>query len=334
LANRLLEVVVPEDKKDQACKVVKEHVEDKVWTSSLSENLISIRLIIHSAKSGELMKELESAFRDVDGFRIFVFPLEASVPRIEEPEEEEPEEEEDKPRFTMLGVSIDELYTDVTEAVGATRVSAILVILASIVAAVGLARNNVAVIIGAMVIAPFLGPNVAISLGTVLGDFTLAIKAVRTLLVALVLGVAVSVSIGIIFNIDPTIHEIVSRTQVDTTDIALALSSGVAGTLAFTTAVLSSLIGVMVAVSLLPPLAVFGMLLGGGHYYACLGALFLFAINIVCINLAGVVTFRLFGVRPKVWWKEDKARAGARNAMILWGTLLAVLCLIIVFGYT
>lgn len=89
----------------------------------------------------------------------------------------------------------------------------------------------------------------------------------------------------------------------------------------------------MVAVALLPPLAVFGMLLGSGSFSASLGAFILFLVNIVCVNLAGVVTFRVFGVRPKVWWKEESARTGARNAMILWGTLLAVICLVILLGY-
>jgi len=111
------------------------------------------------------------------------------------------------------------------------------------------------------------------------------------------------------------------------------LSSGVVGALAFTSAALSSLIGVMVAVALLPPLAVFGMLLGSGSFSASLGAFILFLVNIVCVNLAGVVTFRVFGVRPKVWWKEESARTGTRNAMILWGTLLAVICLVILLGY-
>lgn len=335
MANRLLEVVVSKENEQEACDIIRKHIEDKILTSFVGEDLVSIRLVIHSAESGDVMKELETTFGSFESFRMLVFPLEASVPRIEEPEEEKEEEtkEEDAPRFKILGVSIDELYADVTEAVGTVRNSAIMVILASIVAAVGLARSNVAVIIGAMVIAPFLGPNVAVSLGTVLGDFKLAIKAAKQLSITLVLGVAVSILIGMLFSIDHTVHEIASRTHVDMADIALALSSGVVGAFAFTSAALSSLIGVMVAVALLPPLAVFGMLLGSAHFSASLGALILFIVNIVCVNLAGVVTFRVFGVKPKVWWKEESARTGTRNAMILWGTLLAVLCLIILLGY-
>jgi len=188
----------------------------------VGENLVSIRLVIHSAKSGDLMKELETTFGSSESFRILVFPLEASVPRIEDPEEEKEEETQegkDAPRFKILGVSIDELYADVTEAVGTVQNSAIMGILASIVAAIGLARDNVAVIIGAMVIAPFLGPNVAVSLGTVIGDFKLAIKAAKQLFITLVLGIAVSILIGLIFSIDHTAHEIVSRTHVNMADM-------------------------------------------------------------------------------------------------------------------
>jgi len=337
MANRLLEVVVPKEYEQPAVEIVTEQTDTRVLISYVADESVSIRLIIHSAKSGDLIKKLETAFGTVEGFRILVFPLEATVPRIEEPEEEKNEkdtkDEEETPRFKILGVSIDELHTDVTEAVGTVRNSVILAVLASIVAAVGLARDNVAVIIGAMVIAPLLGPNVAISLGTVLGDFKLTMKAAKQLLITLIIGVAVSVFIGVVFSIDHTVRGIVSRTHVDMADIALALSSGIVGALAFTSAALSSLIGVMVAVALLPPLAVFGMLLGSGHFSACLGAFFLFVVNIVCVNLAGVITFRFFGVRPKVWWKEDKARTGTRNAVLLWSTLLAILCLIIILGY-
>ncbi|GEM_PF-860880 len=74
-------------------------------------------------------------------------------------------------------------------------------------------------------------------------------------------------------------------------DIAIALASGSAGVLAFTTRASSILIGVMVAVALLPPLVAFGLLLGAGHELLAFGALLLLFVNIICINLAGVVTF-------------------------------------------
>jgi hypothetical protein len=90
-------------------------------------------------------------------------------------------------------------------------------------------------------------------------------------------------------------------------DIAVALASGCAGALAFTTGVSATLIGVMVAVALLPPLVTFGLLLGGGNLDLATGALSLFLMNLICVNLAGVATFLVQGIRPASWWEKDQA---------------------------
>lgn len=108
-------------------------------------------------------------------------------------------------------------------------------------------------------------------------------------------------------------------------DIAVALASGAAGALAFMTGVSATLIGVMVAVALLPPLVAFGLLLGGGYPGLAVGALSLFRMNLICVNLAGVPTFLVQGIRPTTWWEKDRASKAMRIAIGLWVTLLAAL---------
>jgi uncharacterized hydrophobic protein (TIGR00341 family) len=134
---------------------------------------------------------------------------------------------------------------------------------------------------------------------------------------------------GFYFETDVTIPEIASRTHAGLSDIILALSSGCAGVLAFTTGALSTLIGVMVAVALLPPLAVCGLLLGAAQFSAAGGAFLLFMTNIICINLAGVVTFLAQGVSPRIWWQTDKARKMAQKAAVLWSLILVSLVAVI-----
>jgi uncharacterized membrane protein len=112
-------------------------------------------------------------------------------------------------------------------------------------------------------------------------------------------------------------------------DIALALAAGAAGALAYTTAAPGALIGVMVAVALLPPTVTFGMLLGSGHMRAALAALLLLLTNLICVNLAGVLAFLVQGVRPRTWWEADRARRAVRNAVALWTILLVVLAALI-----
>jgi uncharacterized membrane protein len=116
---------------------------------------------------------------------------------------------------------------------------------------------------------------------------------------------------------------------VVTGDILLALAAGAAGTLAFTQGLSGAVIGVMVAVALVPPLVVSGMLLGDGHFSSAGGALLLTLANVICINLAGVATFLAQGVRPRSWWEAERARRATLRAILLWLVLLASLSLIV-----
>ena len=201
--------------------------------------------------------------------------------------------------------------------------------LSTIVATIGLHRNNVTIIIGAMVIAPLLGPNMALALGTTLGDLSLLKRAIRTSLAGIAMAVVLSIIIGALTNVDPAVSEIASRTQVGLGDIVVALASGCAGALAFTTGVSAALIGVMVAVALLPPLVTFGLLLGTGHSSFATGALSLFLMNLICVNLASIITFMMQGIHPTTWWEKGAAIKATRIAICLWTFLLAALVALI-----
>jgi uncharacterized membrane protein len=113
----------------------------------------------------------------------------------------------------------------------------------------------------------------------------------------------------------------------------LALAAGSAGALAFTSGVPSVVVGVMVAVALLPPLVVAGLLAGAGHWMPAAGALVLLLTNVTCVNLAGVVTFLLQKVRPRTWWEADRARSSTRLAVAVWILMLAVLLALILLEY-
>ena len=89
----------------------------------------------------------------------------------------------------------------------------------------------------------------------------------------------------------------------------------------------------MVAVALLPPTVVFGLTLGAGEGSLAYGAGMLLATNLICVNLAGVVTFVLQGVRPLTWWEADRAKRSTRVALAIWVTLLAALVVLIVLAW-
>jgi uncharacterized hydrophobic protein (TIGR00341 family) len=330
-----MEIFLPENDDTTIKELFENETTLDYWQEETSSGSVLIKLLISADKTEKILDRLEGKYGGRDGFRVILLHVEATIPRVEEIEDitnsnadetaQDPEEEKDH----QERISREELYADIVDSVKLSKNYLTLVVISSIIATVGLMQNSVAIIIGAMVIAPLLGPNVGLALATTLADFELGKAALRTGLSGLVISLGLSTLAGFIFSIDPTIHEIATRTNVLPTDILVALASGSAGVLAFTSGVATALIGVMVSVALLPPLVVFGLLLGAGHMPEALGALLLVVTNIICLNLAGVTTLFLKGIRPRSWWEADRADKAARFAIGLWSMLLLLLIFIV-----
>jgi uncharacterized hydrophobic protein (TIGR00341 family) len=330
---RLIEMVLPADQVAEAKELLQERPLVDVWYDQLSETQVLIKILVELEQTEELLDSLEKYFSVVEGFRLILLPVAASIPRIEEekPKEEESPSPENQKRQAER-VSREELYTQIADTIKVTRTYYVMVLLSTIVAAIGLMQDNIPVVIGAMVIAPLLGPNMAMALATTLGDKELAKNSLKVTLGGIGAGLALSVLMGIILNVDPTIPAIMARTKIAASEVVLALAAGSAGTLAFTTAVPATLIGVMVAVALLPPLVTLGLLLGSAHFLLAAGALWLLLTNLICINLAGVVTFWLQGVQPLNWWEASIAKRAIRISIIFCGVLLVVLIFLIMLS--
>lgn len=291
------------------------------WREPTLESRVLVRILVTTEKSEAVLDAMERQFGGTNGFRVILLPVEATIPRPAEPEPE--------PKPPARGrVGREELLSDLESGTRVTKVYVAMVVLSTIVAAVGLIRDNIAVLIGAMVIAPLLTPNVALALATTLGDFPLMRKALKTNLVGLATAFALAVAVGLLV---PAVEsdEIRSRLATGPADIILALAAGAAGALAFTTGVPAALVGVMVAVALLPPLVTAGLRLAEGDAAGAGGASVLLMTNVICVNLAAVLTFLLRGVRPRTWWEADKAQRATRKAVLLWGALLVVLALVV-----
>lgn len=226
-------------------------------------------------------------------------------------------------------ISREELYSDVTDISGLSTYYLVMVGLSTVVASVGILRDNPAVIVGAMVIAPLLGPNMALALATTLGDVSLGREAIGSTSAGVAVTLAVSMAWGMVASVDPGGPAILQLTTVGYGELFLALAAGSAGVLSITRGTATALVGVMVAVALLPPLVACGLLLGAGELALAGDAAVLVAANVICVNLAGVVTFLARGVRPRRWWEADRARKATRIAIGLWVLLLVGLVLVI-----
>jgi uncharacterized hydrophobic protein (TIGR00341 family) len=331
---RLLEVILPEQQLRKVEELLKDEPVVEVWYDRISEQQTQLKILATAEETEHLMDLLDQHFAFKTGYRLILLPVAATLPRVEEPpvEEASQAEAEADEKKKKARISREELYDAVKNMARLTRVYLGMVALSTVVAAVGLLNNNVAVIIGAMVIAPLLGPILGQAMGTTLGDVALVRLSFRTNFAGLGLGLGLSILLGLFLEVHPTGAELAARTGIGLGDIAVALASGGAGALAFTAGVSTVLVGVMVAVALVPPLAALGLLLGSGYLLPALGAGLLLITNIICINLAGVVVFWIQGVRPTKWWEEKQAQRATKISILVCVGLLAVLVLAIILS--
>ncbi len=293
------------------------------------KNRKEIKLLLDAEMTEPVLDFIENRYGLQEGFRVIVTPVEAVIPRLEVEEKSEIDEENQKSESEAKRIYREELYDDINSVSSGGRTFILLVILSAFVAAIGLLRANIAIIIGAMVIAPLLGPNMGMALAATLGDSALAKRSLKTIFIGIAVAMAIAMALGWFATVDVTNPEIASRLQVSYADFVLALASGAAGALSFTSGAPGSLIGVMVAVALMPPLMVFGLLVGDGNFQTSLSALLLLVTNVVCVNISGVAMFLYQGVRPNRWWEAKKAKKQTRIAIAVWTILLVVLAILI-----
>lgn len=293
---------------------------------SEEESRCSMRLLVRPEKQQAVLDAVQSALSGSEGWRILIKPVEAVIPRPPELEEQERKSAGTRVR--------EELYQNIEAGGRISRDFVWLVILSTIVATIGLIEDNVAVVIGAMVIAPLLGPNIALAFGAALGDRVLILRALQTNVAGLGLALLLALLIGWLWPANFASKELLARTDVGMDGVVLALASGAAGVLSLTTGLSSALVGVMVAVALLPPTATLGLSLAAGKYHLALGAGLLLLVNVVSVNLAAKLVLIVRGVKPRTWLEKQKARQSMTAYIIFWVVTLVILLLVMQVYHT
>lgn len=337
---RQIEIIIPEKDENNCKDLLNDDSVIHYWQDHSEQSGYVLKVLVDAVHTEQFLDKAENRFQNSEGFRLVMVSVDATLPRIEEEESEEleenakdkePEEPWEKP-LQGVRVSREELYSDISDAVEFNRIYMALVILSTIVAALGILRDNTAVVVGAMVIAPLLGPNVGLALSTTLSDYDLGLKSIKTNVAGVLAALTISIVLGIFMTVDSDLYHIASRTEVHLSDIALALASGAAGVLAYTAGMSTAVIGVMVAVALLPPLVVAGLLLGDMQWDLAYYSILLLSTNIICVNLAGIATFILQGVRPRTWYESQQASKYNKIALSIWFSLVAILAVVIYFA--
>jgi uncharacterized hydrophobic protein (TIGR00341 family) len=146
------------------------------------------------------------------------------------------------------------------------------------------------------------------ALSVTLGDLELGWKSLKTNVLGISISLLLALALGMVMDATLESQQIIIKTNVNAGDIAIALAAGSAGVLAFTRGVPAAIVGVMVAVALLPPLVNVGLLVGAGFTNLAIGSAIITTPNLICINLAGILTFLIQGIRPRSWWEAEKAK--------------------------
>lgn len=323
---RLIEIIADQGHTDTLTGIADQHeITDYWWGSPADDGRRSFRMLVSDDVRQAVIDAVQNILSASENARIVVLSVDAVLPN-------------DPDVSPSASATREELYNQISKGARIDSNFVLLTVLSTLVAAIGLIEDNVAVVIGAMVIAPLLGPIIALAFASTLGDAKLTAKALKTALLGLCVAFTLSVAIGFAWPVDiargemlMASTEIVARTNVGLDGAVLALAAGAAAVLSLTTGLSSALVGVMVAVALLPPAATMGLLVGAGYFQLALGATMLLAVNVICVIVAAKLVFLAKGVRPRTWYQRQQARQSTAVSIAFW---VALLLLVLLTVYT
>jgi len=231
-------------------------------------------------------------------------------------------------------IAREELESRAKDLLSNTSTYVVLTLVSAVIATAGMLLDSPATVVGSMVIAPLIGPSMAASVGTVINDRGLFQRGVKMqvlgILVAIGSAALFALMVRYLFLVPPgidilEISEINERATPNFLVLAIALGAGVAGILSLVTGVSTALVGVMIAVALIPPAAAVGLGIAFGIPRLALGAGVLVTVNVLSINLASLVALWFEGYRPERWLQIGAARGALLRQVAVLAVTIAVL---------
>ena len=191
-------------------------------------------------------------------------------------------------------------------------------IFAIFLASLGLNTNSTAVIIGAMLVSPLMGPIMGFGLGLGIADFDLVKRSLRNYLTATLFSVVTATIYFLISPINEAQSELLARTSPTIYDVLIAFFGGLAGIVAGSTKLKGNVIpGVAIATALMPPLCTAGFGLATGNLSYFLGAFYLYFINTVFISLSTYIVVRMLKYKNKEILDKKRKQTVRRYMMII-----------------
>ena len=292
-----VEVEVPEKQNGEVEELLQKYSSDtfSVEAERKGEETKLYRATVDSSDIDDLVEELKSIKEiEIGDLVIRVFKQESLIQKGQ------------KTRGGSSMLSQEEVYSKAQGAPDFNAAQWALTALSGGIASYGLMLDNIAVVIGAMMVAPLLSPLVSSAVSLTIGDSTLLKKSLRTTLISIPIVVLIGAISVIPFSlsINSTMNLIVSA---GLENMILSLMVGSAATLAYVTGVREQIAGVAVAIAVVPPLAAIGVGLTIGNIVFASKAFSIAMVNILAVIVSGSISLKLLGFTPSTYYKQKKA---------------------------
>ncbi|HPF78799.1 MAG TPA: DUF389 domain-containing protein, partial [Alphaproteobacteria bacterium] len=210
---RIIEISAPESASEKIKELSERYEAIDCWQSSRQswlykkdDNRITSRILVDVLNQQDMLDALQRAISRNDDWRITLIPVEATLPKPEAPEKTNGNGKFKIQDILRGSVTREELHDDMEKGAKITIDFLLLVLLSSLVAGIGLIHSDTAVVIGAMVIAPLLGPNLALAFGAALGDKALILKAMKTNAIGLTFTLIITMLASLLVSNDAVLQ--------------------------------------------------------------------------------------------------------------------------------
>jgi uncharacterized hydrophobic protein (TIGR00341 family) len=324
---RLVQVTIPTGKRQTVLKLLDEEGIDYVVTDETSGRKYTAVAYFPLPKNAvePVLEKLRDVGLEREAYTVVVSAETVESERFDALKEDYAKEENEE------RIARQELEARAAELAAALPTYVIMTIVSAVIATAGLLLDSPATVVGSMVIAPLIGPAMAAAVGSVVDDSELFRRGIGLQILGIVLAI-VSATVFAAFvqvtnlvppGLDPLmLSEVEERLAPSVLALAVALGAGVAGAVSLMTGVSTALVGVMIAVALIPPAATVGIGIAYGEPTLAVGSAVLVAVNVLSINLAALVVLWYGGYRPEQFFRHDQARiATLKRVAVLVGAI-------------
>lgn len=330
---RLVQVTIPAGKRQAVLSVLDEEGIDYVVTEETSgrEYTAVAYFPLPTNAVEPILEELREVGLDREAYTVVLSAETVVSERFEQLKESYAEKEESEERIARQ-----ELEARAEELASSLPTYVVMTVVSAIIATAGLLLDSPATVVGSMVIAPLIGPAMAAAVGSVIDDTDLFRRGAVLQLLGIVLSIVAATAFAIFVQttnlvppgLDPlALSEVEERLSPNFLSLAVAIGAGVAGAVSLMTGVSAALVGVMIAVALIPPAATVGIGIAYGEPSLALGSAVLVAVNVLSINLAALVVLWYSGYRPQQFFQRDQARVATLKRVVFLVGAIAVLSL-------